>query len=370
MAGANIGDLEIQYVTDALKNGWYKNKYYYVEKLESEFASYHNRKYGLMTPNCTSAIHLLLAALDIGKGDEVIIPECTWIASAVGAYHLGAKIIFCDIENDSWCLDPQSVKENITPQTKAIISVDLFGNMANWSELNKISKEYNIPLIEDAAEALGSTLNGKKAGSFGIGSVFSFHNTKTMTTGEGGMLLIDDDSLYENCIKLRDLGRGTNTKPYFNELVGYKFMPFNMQAALGLAQFERLDELISLQRYHFDFYKNELSILYLKFNYEHKCLYNSYWIKSMVIRENYNINKHDLIKELEKKGIPSRPFFYPLTTLPAFRKESSVVWNGLKTNNPVSVSISNRGINLPGAPNLTNKDLKIIVNGIKKVLNK
>ena len=364
MAGASIGDLEIKYVTDALKNGWYDDKYYYVEKLESEFASYHNRKYALMTSNCTSAIHLLLAALDIGKGDEVIIPECTWIASAVGACHLGAKIIFCDIENDSWCLDPQSVKENITTKTKAIISVDLFGNMSNWVELNKISKEYSIPLIEDAAEALGSTLNGIKAGSFGIGSVFSFHNTKTMTTGEGGMLLIDNDSLYEKCIKLRDLGRGPNTKPYFNELVGYKFMPFNMQAALGLAQFERLEELIKIKRHHLNFYRNELKDYNVSFNYEPENIINGAWITAMVLDKSYNMDKHTFIEKLHILGVPIRPFFYPLSSIPAFNME-----NSYKKNNQNSYDISNRGVNLPGAYNLTDKNLYFICDSIKKVLD-
>ncbi len=144
MAGADVGDLEIKYVTDALKNGWYKDKYYYVEKLEKEFANYHNRKYALMTPNCTSAIHLLLAGLGVGPGDEVIVPECTWIATTVSSIHLGAKVVFCDIEKDSWCLDPSSVRKNITHNTRAIIAVDLFGNMANWEELEKISKEFKF----------------------------------------------------------------------------------------------------------------------------------------------------------------------------------------------------------------------------------
>lgn len=362
MAGASVGDLEIQYVTDALKNGWYENKYYYVERLEFEFAKYHNRKYALMTPNCTSAIHLLLAGLGIGPGDEVIVPECTWIATAVSSYHLGAKLVFCDIEEDSWCLDPQSVIDSITSNTKAIIVVDLFGNMANWGELEKISKEYNIPLVEDAAEALGSTLNGVKAGKHGVGSVFSFHNTKTMTTGEGGMLLIDDDELYQKCILLRDLGRGPNTKPYFNEIVGYKFMPFNLQAALGLAQFERLDELIQIKHHHLEFYKSYLSDLNVQFNFEPSNSFNGAWITGMVLGKEYNLDKTTFIDLLEHQKVPVRPFFYPLSSLPAF--------NNPQTNrNPKSFDISNRGVNLPGAANLTDDQLDFICSKIKKVLH-
>ena len=365
MAGANVGDLEVKYVTDALRNGWYESKYYYVEKLEKEFARYHNRKYAFMTPNCTSAIHLLLAGLGIGKDDEVIIPECTWIATSVSTIHLGAKPIFCDIEKDSWCLDPISVRNSITDKTKAIIAVDLFGNMANWEELQKISDEYNIPLVEDAAEALGSTLNGVKAGKFGIGSTFSFHNTKTMTTGEGGMLLIDDDDLYEKCVLLRDLGRGPNTKAYYNEIVAYKFMPFNVQAALGLAQFERLDELIAIQRMHFNYYRTNLKDLDVQFNYEPSNVFNGAWITGMVIGESYNIDKIKFIDDLQKEGVPSRPFFYPLSSIPAYNLEKEY-----RDKNKNSYNISRRGINLPGGANLTEKQLDTICSGVRKVLTK
>lgn len=363
MAGADVGELEIKYVTDALKNGWYGDKYYYVEKLESEFTKYHGRKYALMTTNCTSAIHLLLAGLGIKEGDEVIVPECTWIASVVSSHHLGATLSFCDIEKDSWCLDPVSVRKNITPKTKAIITVNLFGNMSNWEELNKISEEFGIPIVEDAAESLGSSLNGKKSGSFGIGSVFSFHNTKTMTTGEGGMLLIDSDELYEKCVKLRDLGRGPNTKPYFNEIIGYKFMPFNLQAALGLAQFERLDELLKIKRHHLNFYKNELENYDLTFNYEPDNVVNGAWITGMVIGDSYKINKHTFIEKLGKLDTPIRPFFYPLSSLPAFNMSKH-----FKVKNPNSYNISEMGVNLPGASNLTDEQLQYICDNIKKIL--
>jgi perosamine synthetase len=360
-AGADVGELEIEYVTDALKNGWYEDKYYYVEKLEKDFAKYHYRKYALMTPNCTTAIHLLMAGLGIGPGDEVIAPECTWIASVVSSVHLGAKLVFCDIEEDSWCIDPKSVEENITENTKAIICVDLFGNMANWDELNKISKKYNIPLVEDSAEALGSLYNNQRAGEFGIGSVFSFHNTKTMTTGEGGMLLLDDDDLYNKCVKLRDLGRGPDTKAYFNEVIGYKFMPFNVQAALGLAQFERVEELIQKKRTHFEVYRENLKDLDVELNYEPSNVFNSAWITTMVLGDSYDMDKNELIEKMSEYDIPLRPFFYPLSSIPAFKDHPS-------DKNPVSYRISNKGVNLPGAYNLTEEDIKYICDKIKLIL--
>ena len=250
MAGPWITEHEIKTVEDAMRNGWYENAYHYVETFQKEFAKYHDRKYGIMTPNCTTSIHLLLTALGVESGDEVIVPECTWIATAAPITYLGAKPVFCDIEKENWCLDPRSVEKSITKKTKAIIVVDLFGNMPLMDELLEISKKYNIPLVEDSAEAVGSKYKGIRAGKFGIGSVFSFHRTKTITTGEGGMLLIDDDKLYERCMFLRDHGRVSGI-PYYNSEVTYKYMPFNVQAALGYAQFQRIDELVAKKREFF-----------------------------------------------------------------------------------------------------------------------
>jgi perosamine synthetase len=363
MAGADVGDLEVEYVVDALKNGWYENKYYYVEKFEKEFAEYHGRKYALMTPNCTSSIHLILSALGVSSGDEVLVPECTWIASTVGIVHLGAKPIFCDIEKNSWCIDPESVEERITPRTKAIIAVNLFGNMSNWKKLNEISAKYNIPIIEDAAESLGSIYYGTRSGKMGIASCFSFHNTKTLTTGEGGMLLLDDQNLYNKCLKLRDLGRGPETLPYFNEIIGYKFMPFNIQAALGLAQFHRMEDLLKIKRHHFEYYRDRLSHLDVQMNFENDNIYNGAWITGLVVGESYKTDKKDLIDSLEKIGVPSRPFFYPLSSIPAYNSEEVY-----KQINPVSYKISSRGINLPGASNLNDDQLEFICSGIEKVL--
>ena len=184
MAGPSITKHEIETVTNMMKDGWYEHPYDYVESFQKKFAEYHGRKYALMTPNCTSAIHLLLIALGIKEGDEVIVPDCTWIASAAPITYQCATPIFCDIDRDNWCLDVTKLETLITSKTKAIIMVDLFGNMPNIESIQDISNRYGIPIIEDAAEALGSKYKGIKAGKFGVGSVFSFHRTKTLTTGE------------------------------------------------------------------------------------------------------------------------------------------------------------------------------------------
>src|SRR5436190_11212162 len=173
MAGPSITEHEIAVVNDCMRNGWYNYKY--VESFQREFAQYHDRKFGIMTPNCTTAIHLLLTALGVQEGDEVIVPECTWIATAAPITYLRATPVFCDIEPVNWCLDPRSVERSITPRTKAIIVVDLFGNMPLMDELVDVAARHGVPLIEDSAESLGSTYHGVRAGKFGVGSVFSFH---------------------------------------------------------------------------------------------------------------------------------------------------------------------------------------------------
>lgn len=366
MAGPWITEREIKAVEDAVRNGWYENAYYYVEKFQKEFALYHNRKYGIMTPNCTSAIHLLLTAMGIKDGDEVIVPECTWIATAAPITYLRAKPVFCDIDPVNWCLDPQSVKKGINSRTKAIIVVDLFGNMPMMDELIGIAEQGGVPLIEDSAEALGSSYKGVKAGKFGVGSVFSFHRTKTITTGEGGMLLLDDDKLYERCMFLRDHGRVKDI-PYYNSEVTYKYMPCNIQAALGYAQFQRLDELVAKKREIFKMYKERLSSIEdLQFNDEPEWVFNSVWVTGLVFGKSHKMSKKKAMQMLGEIGLPSRPFFYPLSSLPAYPGYEAKY----KKRNPVSYDISSRGINLPCALNLGADQIDAICDGIKAILKR
>jgi perosamine synthetase len=364
MAGPWISAHEIKVVEDCMRNGW--ENYYYVETFQKEFAKYHNRKFGIMTPNCTTSIHLLLTALGIKDGDEVIVPECTWIASIAPAIYLRAKPVFCDIDPINWCLDPVSLKRSITPRTKAIIVVDLFGNMPHMDEIVEIAKTHGIPLIEDAAEALGSTYNGIKAGKFGIGSVFSFHRTKTIATGEGGMLLLDDEELFKKCMSLRDHGRGPNTKPYLNDAVTYKYMPFNLQAAVGYAQFQRVEELINKKRWMYEKYKQFLhEVPDLQFNPEPLNGINGVWITAIVFGKSHNITKPEAIEKLNKLNLPARPFFYPLSCIPSFKGMEEIY----RPKNPIAYDISSRGINLPCAFKLEEKDILEYCNGIKKILN-
>lgn len=365
MAGPWITELEVKTVEDAMRNGWYEHAYDYVEKFQREFAAYHGRSFALMTPNCTTAIHLLLTGLGITDDDEVLVPECTWIASAAPITYQRAKTVFCDIEAENWCIDPASVEKRITPRTKAIIAVGLFGNMPLLDELSEIAKRHNIHLIEDAAEALGSTYKGIKAGKFGVASVFSFHRTKTLTTGEGGMLILDDEELFKRCTVLRDHGRRPGGRMYYNEEVTYKYMPFNVQAALGYAQFTRLHELVARKREIFHMYKERLAdVPDLQFNAEPDGVFNSVWITGLVFGKSHKLTKAEAIDRLAAIGVPARPFFYPLSSLPAYGQQEATY----APQNPVAYDISDRGINLPGAFNLTTEQIDIVCDGIKRIL--
>jgi perosamine synthetase len=365
MAGPWVTEHEISVVEDCMRNGWYS--YDYVETFQREFAAYHGRKYAIMTPNCTTAIHLLLAAMGIGSGDEVIAPENTWVGSTAGITYVGATPVFCDIDPKHWCLDPESVEQAITPRTKAIIAVDVFGNMPLFDELLAVAARHGIPVLEDAAEALGSTYKGVRAGKFGIASVFSFHRTKTLVTGEGGMLLLDDPELYERCTFLRDHGRRANGPAYYVYEVAFKYMPFNLQAAMGYAQLQRIDELIAKKRWIFESYRAALSdIEDIQFNPEPEGGTNGVWITGLLIGHSHNLDKIQAMERLTGLGLPSRPFFYPLSSLPAYSGMESAG----KAKNPRAYDICSRGINLPGALVITDDQIRRVTDGVRTMLSR
>jgi len=366
MAGPSITELEERIVLDALRNGWYgKQAYYYVETFEAAFAKYHDRRHALMTPNCTTALHLLLAGLGIGEGDEVIVPDCTWVGSTACVTYQRATTVFADIDSVHWCLTPESIAKAITPRTKAVIVVDLFGNMPDWDGVQALCDERGILVVEDAAEALGSIYRGRRAGKFGVGSTFSFHRTKTITTGEGGMLLLDNEALYQRCKFLRDHGRAPGT--YYNTEITFKYTPFNLQAALGYAQFQRIDELVGKKRWIWRGFCERLAdIPDILLNPEPDHVTNGVWATALVFGESHGMTRDLAQVELPKLGLPARPFFYPLSSLPAYPGREV---EG-RRNNPVAYRTSELGINLPCALNLTEKDLDLVSKGIHVLLGR
>lgn len=367
VSGPWITQKEIDYVTDAVTNAWYSKANIYNERFERAFANYLGVKYAITLPSCTSAIHLSLLALGIGPGDEVIVPDVTWIASAAPITYVGATPVFADIDPKTWCLSAESFENCITPKTKTVIPVDLYGNMPNMDEVQDVAGRNDIAIIEDAAEAIGSEFHGKKAGSFGDAGVFSFHGSKTLTTGEGGMLVTDRKDLYDRALFLRDHGRKPGDKMFFNTEVAFKYKMSSMQAALGLAQLERVEELVSVKRKIFSWYQESLDqIEGITLNYEAPNTINTYWMVSIILDEKYGIRKDRLIELMNAKGIDCRPFFHPLSSLPAYEKSAQA--NQARHRNHMSYKISPSGINLPSGFNMAEEKVRFVCNALKDIL--
>ena len=300
VAGPWITQKEIDYVADAATHAWYENANMYHVRFENAFSHYIGTKYAMALPSCTSAIHLSLLSLGIGKGDEVIVPDLTWIATAAPITYVGATPVFADCDEKTWCISSDAFQECITPRTKAVIPVDLYGNMPEMNAIRDIAHDHGIAIIEDAAEAIGSEYHGKRSGSFGDTGVFSFHGSKTMTTGEGGMLVTDRRDLYDRCLTLRDHGRAPGEKMFWNAEVGYKYKMSSMQAALGLAQLERIDELVERKRQIFRYYQENLqSIEGITLNCEPSGTKNSYWMVTAIFDPEFGLSKEDIIQMLK-----------------------------------------------------------------------
>ncbi len=354
----SITELEIRYATDAATNGWGDRCYEYITRFEEAFRQHLGVKYAIATSSCTGALHMGLAALGVGHGDEVIMADTNWIATAVPIIHLGAKPVFVDIMSDSWCIDPDLAEAAITPRTKAIIAVHLYGNLCDMDRLLAIGQKHGIPIIEDAAEAIGSQYNDKRAGSMGKFGAFSFHGTKTLTTGEGGMFVTNDDALYETVLTLSNHGRARGqTKQFWPDMIGFKYKMSNIQAAIGCGQMERIKELIDRKREILKYYRDMIETFSgVKMNPEPRGMINGAWMPTVVFDAVNGVTREKLQAAFAAKNIDARVFFHPLSSLPMFedRQQNSNAWD-----------IPKRAINLPSYHDLVKKDqdrvIKVII---------
>jgi len=366
VAGPWITQREIDYVADAAANAWYSQANMYYQRFEKAFAEYVGVKHAICLPSCTSAIHLSLLALKIGPGDEVIVPDATWIASAAPITYVGATTVFADVDPATWCLCPKAFAAKITPKTKAVIPVNLYGSMVNWPEIRKIAAQHGIAVIEDAAESIGSEFQGKRSGSFGDTGVFSFHGSKTLTTGEGGMLVTSSDELKDRVLFLRDHGRPSGDKLFYNTEVAWKYKMSSLQAAMGLAQLERIEELVGRKREIFQWYAEQLTGLPgITLNAEPAGTRNSYWMSTIVWDERHALDKLAVMKKLDEAGMDSRPFFHPLSSLPAYREQPQAAV--AREQNKVAYAIGTRGINLPSAMCLTKEQVDRVCQTVRTV---
>lgn len=372
VAGPSITDKEIAYVTDAVANAWYENANAFHERFERAFSEYVGRTYAIALPSCTSALHLSLLALGVGPGDEVVIPDTTWIASCAPIGYVGAEPVFVDVDRLTWCVDVAAVEQALTPRTKAVVAVDLYGGMPDMDALAALLDANGVPLVEDAAEAIGSEHRGRRAGAFGRASAFSFHGSKTLTTGEGGMLVTDDEELWQRCLFLRDHGRKPADVSFRSTEVAYKYKLSSMQAALGLAQLERVDELVARKRQAFGWYRDALAAGPLggrglvTLNAEPDGVVNSYWMVTAMLAPELGRTKREIGIELARRGIATRPFFDPLSSLDAYRATARA--RTAAERNAVAYRLAPFGLNLPSALSLTENDVGYVCDALADVL--
>ena len=357
----SIGEREVEYALDAVRHGWGEHCYDYIKRFERNFAEYLGVKHALATSSCTGALHLGLAASNIGPGDEVILGDINWVASATPIFYVGATPVLVDVLEDSWCLDPNAVARAITKKTKAIIAVHLYGNLAAMDDLNVIAKQHGVQLIEDAAEALGSTYNGHKAGTMSSFSVFSFHGTKVITTGEGGMLATNDTDLCRRVEQLNSHGRAAgDMRQFWPSVLGYKYKISNVQAALGCAQLERIDELVARRRDVFNCYRNAFlaELRDAKMNPEPEGTFNSYWMPTLVLPDRHRARRDGILESMQRSGIDSRVFFPPLSDTPVFKDFPPRVHTGRAHD------LSQRAFNLPSYHELSTSDQQLVIDSV------
>jgi perosamine synthetase len=304
-----------------------------------------------------------MAALGISPGDEVILADTNWIATVSPIVQLGAKPVFVDILPDSWCIDPEQVEQSITSRTKAIVAVHLYGNLCEMDKLLAIGAKFGIPVIEDAAEAIGSVYHGKPAGSIGKFGAFSFHGTKTLTTGEGGIFVTNDSKLYEQVLTLSNHGRTRGqTKQFWPDVVGFKYKMSNIQAAIGCAQIERIDELIRRKREILSYYRERLDPYpALSMNPEPAGIVNGAWMPTVVFAPQTGVTRESLQAAFAEKNIDARVFFHPLSGLPMFEPQPK---------NIHALDIPGRAINLPSFHDETLDEQDRVVDVIMNILRR
>ncbi len=370
IAGPWITEKEVAYAAEAATDGWYERAGFYVQRFEEAFAKYLGIEHAIAVPHCTSAIHLSLAGLGIGPDDEVIVPDITWIASAAPTHYVGATPVFADIDETTWCISAESVRECITNRTKAIIPVGLYGLTPDMDALRDVAQEHGLRIIEDAAQTIGSKYKGQLAGTFGDAGVFSFHGTKTMTTGEGGMFVTDDDELYDRVQVLRDHGRTkANFRNFYNTEVAFKYRMSSLQAAFGFGQLERIDELVARKREIFGWYRDRLAeVPGLRLNAEPPDYFSTFWMTTVIVEADYGLTNQELMAAFAEHAIDTRPFFHPLSALPAFSDTPQAA--DATTRNTVAYALSPRGLNLPSAMRLTETQVDRVCSVLRKILGR
>jgi perosamine synthetase len=358
VAEPSIGERELAYVTDAVRSGWVSSIGAYVTRFEEQMSAACGARYGVATCNGTTALHLALAAMGIGEGDEVIVPSLTFIATANAVRYVGATPRFADSDAEHWCIDPREIERVISPRTKAIVPVHLYGHPADMDAILALAEARGITVIEDAAEALGATYRGRPVGGMADAGVMSFYGNKLITTGEGGMLVTNSASIAERARVLRDHAMHPERR-YWHDEIGYNFRITNMQAALGVAQAERMGELLARKRAIAARYRQGFEdVAGLRLQGEMPWAESSWWMSTVELGPQIGVDRDTLAKALAVRGIDTRPVFVPVHTLPPYR-EPRVLANAQR--------IARRALTLPSAATLSEEDQEYVIACVREI---
>ncbi|WP_019421416.1 DegT/DnrJ/EryC1/StrS family aminotransferase [Paenibacillus sp. OSY-SE] len=353
---------EKKYVMDCLNSTWISSNGPYLDQFEQQFAAFCQTKHAIACSNGTTALHLALMAHGVGPEDEVIVPTLTFVASANAVTYCGAVPVFVDAESETWNIDTDAIESKITPRTKGIIAVHLYGHPANMDPIMHIAQKHDLFVIEDAAEAIGAQYKGKMAGALGHTATFSLFGNKIITTGEGGVVTTNDDDLAEKVRLLKGQGIDKNKK-YWHPVIGYNYRMTNIQAAIGCAQLENIDwhirQRIRVAMHYYDYLQDDDRLTLPVQKIWSK---NVYWMFSVVLNRYTELQRDSVMKCLKDNGIETRPFFYPMHILPPYKQGLTF------TDFPVANRIASQGINLPSHGELTEGDIWFICRTLKNVL--
>jgi perosamine synthetase len=365
VASPVIGEREIAYVTDAIRSGWVSSIGAYIGRFEQEFSRYLGVSHAIAVSNGTVGLHLALHALGIGSGDEVLVPDLTFVATVHAVLQTGATPVFVDVEPDTWCIDPLAAERAITSRTRAIIPVHLYGHPADMKAILNLAQKHNLFVVEDAAEAHGAEVDSQRVGSLGEVGVFSFYGNKIITTGEGGMVTTNDANLAERMRFLKDHGMSPERRYYHTEL-SFNYRMTNLQAALGVAQLEQIEEFISKKLDIRSWYADVLSpISSLQLPVSRPGVRNVFWLFSIVLGESCELSRADFGLALQSRGIDWRPFFVPMHQLPHLSGFRTV---GRDTEHcPISDRLGARGLSLPSGCTLDEPTVRGIAHNVAEI---
>lgn len=359
-----LGQKELEYVTNCVKTNWISSKGNYINEFEDRFAKYCGCNYGITTSSGTTALHLALASIGIQKGDEVIVPAFTMIASVLPIIYCGAIPVLVDADRETWNIDASSIEEKITARTRAILPVHIYGHPCEMNPISDMGKRHSLVIVEDAAEAHGAEYGGKKCGGLGDAACFSFYANKIVTCGEGGMVVTNSKAIADRAKSLRNLSFPEGKRIFLHSEVGYNYRMTNLQAAIGLGQLERIEQLAEMRRKNARIYNSLLRDMPgITLPPEKEGVKNVYWMYSILVGREFGVSRDELMDELHKKGVETRPFFIPMHLQPVFRNM------GLfhEEKYPVAEELSVRGLNLPSSSGLKETEIRYVCDAIREI---